>query len=73
MLSFIRKGIHGRYNLIRTPWGHKLRMYADFTASGQDIKLVDMFMECIKENYSNTHTESSHDGQVTNNLFNESL
>ena len=68
----IREGILGRYNLIKTPWGHRLRLYADFTASGQDIKLIDTFMEQIKENYSNTHTESSHDGQVTNNLFNES-
>lgn len=30
-------------------------------------------MDYIRENYSNTHTESSHDGKVTNNLFNEAL
>lgn len=30
-----------------------------------------MMMEHIKENYSNTHTESSHDGKITNSLFEE--
>ena len=34
ILDFIRKGIRGRYNLIKTPFGNKIRLYADFTASG---------------------------------------
>lgn len=28
-------------------------------------------MEYMKENYSNTHTEASHDGKITNTLFHE--
>lgn len=30
-------------------------------------------MSSIKECYSNTHTESSHDGKIMNNIFHNSL
>jgi selenocysteine lyase/cysteine desulfurase len=70
-VSFLRENIVGRYNLIKTPWGQRLRIYADFTASGQDLRLIDSVMDSITENYSNTHTEASHDGKIMNKLLKE--
>jgi selenocysteine lyase/cysteine desulfurase len=71
LISYLRENIVGRYNIIETPWGSRLRVYADFTASGQDLRLTDSVMESIKENYSNTHTEASHDGKIMNTLLKE--
>ena len=69
MVLYLRAGVHGRYNMIKTPYGNRLRVYANYTASGQDIQLVDEVMLSIKENYANVHTSVSHDGRMMNKLF----
>lgn len=71
LMQFLRTQLQGRYNLIKTSFGHKLRLYADYTASGQELLIFNHILESIIENYANTHTEASYDGKFMNKLFHE--
>ena len=71
LLSFLRLQIQGRYNIIKTPFGGKLKLYADYTASGQTLQIVELFFNHVLEHYANTHTEASHNGKFMNTLFHE--
>ena len=71
IMQFLRTQLQGRYNLIKTSFGNKLRLYADYTASGQELCIFNSVFEGIVENYANTHTEASYDGKFMNKLFHE--
>lgn len=71
LMQFLRTQILGRYNLIKTSFGHRLRLYADYTASGQELLIFNNLLESIAENYANTHAEASYDGKFMNKLFRE--
>ena len=71
IVDFFRTNLDGRFNQITTSFGSKLRMYADYTASGQELRIVRLLMNTITENYSNTHTDASHDGKFMNTIFHQ--
>lgn len=71
IVSFLSTQLQGRYNIIKTSFGDKLRLYADYTASGQELVFFTNTFESILENYSNTHTEASYDGRFMNQLLHE--
>ena len=71
LMSLLRGQIQGRYNVIRTSFGDKLRLYLDYTASGQELLIINKFFDHIVENYANTHTEISYNGKFMNRLFHE--
>lgn len=71
IVYFLQTNLEGRYNLIKTPYGLRIRLYADYTASGQELHIVHLVINSIIENYSNTHTEASHDGKFMNHLFHQ--
>lgn len=71
IVNFLATQLQGRYNIIKTPFGDKLRLYADYTASGQELAFFSGTIESIVENYANTHTEASYDGKFMNRLLHE--
>lgn len=68
-ITFMRSNIEGRYNLIEGPFGSRLRVYMDYTASGQELRLSEKVFAAVAENYANTHSESSHGGRQMTALF----
>jgi selenocysteine lyase/cysteine desulfurase len=56
---------------IRTPFGERLLVYADFTASGRALHFVEDYLREVSARYANSHTEDSHTGRATTHLLHE--
>ena len=69
LLNFTSTQVVGRQLLFETPFGRKLRLYVDFTASGQDAHFVADLVKRIEELYSNTHMETSITGAYSSKLL----
>lgn len=69
LIERVRQGLIGRHAAIRTPFGHKPLVYADYTASGRSL---DFLEQAIRDQvlpwYANTHTEASHTGLMSGRL-----
>ena len=58
--------------LIKTPFGMKPLVYADYTASGKSLKFIeDYIQEQIMPLYANTHSVQSGTGKQTINAREE--
>lgn len=74
-LSFqqIRDDIIGENHPIRTPFGEKPLVYADYTASGRSLRSIETFIQQkVLPYYANTHSESSFTGRQTTALREQS-
>jgi len=68
----LRRGVIGDNLEISTPLGKKPLVYADYTASGRALTVVESFVsEHVLPYYANSHTESSFCGAYTTNLREE--
>lgn len=56
---------------IRTPFGERRMVYADFTASGRQLGLVEDYLRSLAVSYANSHTEDSHTGRETTRLLHD--
>jgi len=66
LIAAIREGVIGRHHEIEGPFGARLVTYADYTASGRSLDVVEDFLrEHVMPYYANTHTESSGTGLQT--------
>ena len=62
----VRNSVIGRDAMISTPFGNKMVTYADYTASGRLLGIVEDFMKnTVGPMYANTHTEASATGLQT--------
>jgi len=61
----VRASIIGRSAVIDTPFGARRLTYADYTASGRAVALVEDRLRGLLELYGNTHTEDDATGIVT--------
>lgn len=64
VVASIRRGLLGRDAIIDGPFGPRPLVYADYTASGRAVGLVeDAIRDHVLPMYANTHTESSATGR----------
>lgn len=68
-LQELRDGLIGNNVNIRTPFGEKPLVYADYTASGRSVAVIeDYIREEVLPFYANTHSESSYCGARTTEM-----
>lgn len=69
LIARIRAGVIGHGKAIRTPFGERPLVYADYTASGRALDFIeDIIREQVLPWYANTHTETSFTGAHTTAL-----
>ncbi|AMX03250.1 aminotransferase class V-fold PLP-dependent enzyme [Microbulbifer thermotolerans] len=72
LIKRIRESIIGGRASIRTPFGLKPLVYADYTASGRALGFIEDFIRAqVLPFYANTHTETSFTGAHTTRLREE--
>ena len=65
----VQRGVIGEGAAIRTPFGERPLVYADYTASGRAYAPIEHFIrDRVLPYYANTHSESSLTGRQTNHL-----
>jgi selenocysteine lyase/cysteine desulfurase len=70
ILELIRSNVIGNKASIRTPYGKKKIVYADYTASGRGLHFIEDYIQNIAlPMYANTHTEASATGAETTHLI----
>lgn len=66
LIESIRQSLIGADTGLRTPFGVRRVVYADYTASGRSLSLVEDFIRhSVLPMYANTHTETSGTGLQT--------
>ncbi len=69
-LSFesLRREIVGADAPVTTPFGERLMVYADYTASGRCLGFVEKYIQNLQRIYANTHTEDDISGRSMTRL-----
>ncbi len=67
--SALRDEILGSNSLFRTPFGKRLMVYVDYTASGRNVRFIERYLLRIEESYANTHTEDDETGRSTTEML----
>jgi len=69
LIEHIRNSVIGAKYSIKTPFGNKPLVYADYTASGRALSFIeDYIRDEVLPFYANTHTETSFTGAQTTAL-----
>ena len=69
LIDVIRRSVIGENQLITTPFGKKPLVYADYTASGRSLIMIEDFIrQRVQPFYANTHSEASFTGLQTTAL-----
>lgn len=63
--AFLRGQTVGVDAPVRTPFGERLLVYADYTASGRMLAFVEDYLREVAVLYANSHTEDSLTGRAT--------
>ena len=72
LIKKISTSVIGQNQLIKTPFGDKPLIYADYTASGRSLRFIeDYIANSVLPFYANTHTETSITGAQTTRLREE--
>ncbi len=72
LIEQIRHSVIGDKQVIKTPFGDKPLVYADYTASGRSLSFIeDYIRQQVLPFYANTHTETSFTGAQTTALREE--
>jgi len=66
--AWVRREEIGRGVRIETPFGRRLVCYADLTATGRHLQLVEDWIRGARRFYANTHTEVSTTGRIMTEL-----
>ena len=69
--EFLRNQVVGADATITTPFGDRLMVYADYTASGRCLGLVERYLQNLQRIYANTHTEDDISGRSMTQLLDQ--
>jgi len=64
-IQSVRGSVIGKDCSLDTPFGQRPMLYADFTASGRSLTLVEEQITKLSVHYANPHTEDSETGRVS--------
>ena len=67
----LRREVIGIDTVLATPFGKRLMVYCDYTASGQSLYFVERYIQRLRRGYANTHTEDDATGRTTSRLLAE--
>ena len=68
-LETLRREIVGADAPVNTPFGERLMVYADYTASGRCLWFVERYIQNLQRIYANTHTEDDISGRSMTQLL----
>ena len=68
-LETLRAEIVGADAPVTTPFGERLMVYADYTASGRCLWFVERYIQNLQRIYANTHTEDDISGRSMTHLL----
>jgi len=69
--DFLRRELIGADAPIQTPFGERLMLYADYTASGRCLCFVENYLRQLQRIYANSHTEDDISGRSMTQLLRE--
>ncbi len=69
--AFLRQQIVGVDSTFETPFGERLMVYCDYTASGRCLRFVEAYLRSLQSIYANTHTEDDITGRSMSHLLHE--
>ncbi len=69
--DFLRSQIVGIDSAFETPFGKRLMVYCDYTASGRCLLFVERYLQRLQRIYANTHTEDDLTGRSMSRLLHE--
>jgi selenocysteine lyase/cysteine desulfurase len=67
--EFLRSQVVGIDSSFETPFGQRMMVYCDYTASGRCLTFVERYVQCLQRNYANTHTEDDLTGRSMSQLM----
>ena len=67
--DFLRSEVIGADATVATPFGERLMVYADYTASGRCLGFVEKYLQNLQRIYANTHTEDDISGRSMSHLL----
>ena len=69
--AYLRQQIVGVDSTFETPFGERLMVYCDYTASGRCLRFVESYLQSLQRVYANTHTEDDITGRSMSQLLHE--
>ncbi len=69
--SYLREQIVGVDCSFDTPFGQRMLVYCDYTASGRCLRFVEEYLMGLQRHYANTHTEDDVTGRSMTQLLHE--
>lgn len=67
--DYLRQNIIGVDAPFCTPFGQRLMLYADYTASGRTLNFIERYLMRLQRHYANTHTEDDMTGRSMTHLL----
>ncbi|MEO8225377.1 MAG: aminotransferase class V-fold PLP-dependent enzyme, partial [Gammaproteobacteria bacterium] len=67
--EFLRSQVVGIDSSFETPFGRRMLLYCDYTASGRCVTFIERYVQCLQRNYANTHTEDDLTGRSMSRLL----
>ena len=69
--AYLRQQIVGIDSTFETPFGERLMVYCDYTASGRCLRFVESYLQSLQRFYANTHTEDDITGRSMTRLLHD--
>jgi len=67
----LRREIIGADSAFETPFGRRMLVYCDYTASGRCLRFVERYLLSLQRHYANTHTEDDVTGRSMTRLLHD--